>query len=63
MRKRHLTDAEVIELLNDPTPARLTRKRQRLLAHFVDCDPCGDRFDRFAGLISLMTRRETSDRL
>ena len=54
MREDHLTDAELLDLLTDPAPVRLTRERMRLFAHFADCAACGDRFNDVARFVSLL---------
>jgi tetratricopeptide (TPR) repeat protein len=54
MREDHLTDAELLDLLTDPAPTRITRERARVLAHFSDCPDCGERFNGVARFVSLL---------
>jgi tetratricopeptide (TPR) repeat protein len=57
VRKRHLSVRELFELLNDPAPQWVTRKRESELAHFVSCHKCRENFNAYARLHGVLADR------
>jgi tetratricopeptide (TPR) repeat protein len=55
MRKHHLTDQQIIDLLHHPTPAEVTGERAAHLAHFAGCRRCADRYDEYARCIAALS--------
>jgi len=56
MRKpRHLSDEEIIRLIDNPAPSTVTQKRATQIAHFDVCHTCAERYDAYSRFISVLT--------
>src|SRR4051794_7070779 len=62
MRKRHLTDDQVIELLHDPAPDNVTEERAANIAHFNVCTRCANRFNEYARCVAALSQSAVWDK-
>jgi tetratricopeptide (TPR) repeat protein len=62
MRKRHLSDDQIIEFLHDPAPADVTEERAANLSHFNGCTRCADRFNEYAQYVAALSRAAVWDK-
>lgn len=62
MRRRHLTDDQVIELLHNPAPDGVTEERAANLAHFNVCTQCSDRFNEYARCVAALSQSAVWDK-
>src|SRR3979409_1530863 len=62
MRKRHLSDQQIIDLLLHPAPGELTEERATQLAHFNDCTPCDDRYNEYARCVAALSKSAVWDK-
>jgi tetratricopeptide (TPR) repeat protein len=56
MRKRHLSEGEIIELLENRTPSTITKKRTAQMEHFESCDECAGRFNDLARFVAALAQ-------
>jgi tetratricopeptide (TPR) repeat protein len=55
---KHLSEDAIIDLLINPAPERLSKKRVTQMAHFANCERCESRYDEYAKFVRVIGDRD-----